>query len=479
MKFVKLQVIIISVLMLFPVASSAKNIDLSTLPDRDSVQLTIYNAEDLTLVRETRQISIREGANRLQFSWANTRIDPTSVQLRFLSHPGKMVLSNTTYPHDKPQMLYWNINSRIATLATIEISYFTSGISWQADYTALMNDSGDTMKLEHFVTVSNHSGEDYAHAEIRLVLGEINLVERVNELVREADYRKEDIQLRRKVKKIQMARQMLSKSAGQYSMPAPVMADIMEQEKEINKESLSEYYIFSIEGKESIANGWSKRLRSSRATDIAIDTTYRYRPREYGDQLVRILSFNNNRKSSLGESPLPQGNMQIYQHTRLGSLKYIAGVNFKYVSIGEKVELNTGANPQIFFKLVNLKNWRDNIWMYYRKGKLYRRVDDGHIKIDHNATVAGWNDHSIYMQQLKNFTDRPVKVEIRRKIAGDALIKHDLNLKKYDFQTFELQTRLDPGEQQALLYEIQTRKGRNAKQKQIVLQHKQINYPVW
>ena len=31
----------------------ADNIDLSTVPQRDSVQLTIYNSEDITLVRET------------------------------------------------------------------------------------------------------------------------------------------------------------------------------------------------------------------------------------------------------------------------------------------------------------------------------------------------------------------------------------------------------------------------------------------
>ena len=30
----------------------AENVDLSTVPARDSVQLTIYNTEDLTLVRE-------------------------------------------------------------------------------------------------------------------------------------------------------------------------------------------------------------------------------------------------------------------------------------------------------------------------------------------------------------------------------------------------------------------------------------------
>ena len=38
-----------------------KNVDLSTVPDRDTVQLTIYNSEDLTLVRETRKVSFKKG----------------------------------------------------------------------------------------------------------------------------------------------------------------------------------------------------------------------------------------------------------------------------------------------------------------------------------------------------------------------------------------------------------------------------------
>ena len=465
--------------LLSPVLTSAKNIDLSTLPDRDAVQLTIYNAEDLTLVRETRQISIKKGRNLLQFSWANTRIDPTSVQLRFVSHPGQMVLGNTRYPHDKPQMLYWHIQSQTEALATVEISYFTSGISWQADYTAILNQSGNAMKLESFVTVTNHSGEDYSQAEIRLVLGEINLVESVNALVREADVRKEELSQRRQVKKMQLARQMLSKNSGQYYQPAPVLADAMDSEKAISKESISEYYIFSIEGRETVKNGWSKRLRSSQADAVAVDTVYRYRPREYGEQLVRVLQLHNNKDSKLGEAPLPQGTIQIYQDNKEGSLSYIAGLQFNYVAIGEKAELNTGVNPQLYFQLVNLKNWRDNIWMYYRKGKVYRRVGDGHMIVDHNATVAGWDEHRIYVQKLRNFTGKPVKVEIRRRVTGDAVIKSSLDMKKHDFQTFELQTALAPGEQQALLYEMLIKKGRNARQNQIVLQKKPIAYPVW
>ena len=92
-------------------AARAENVDLSTVPTRNTVQLTIYNSEDLTLVRETRKVSFKSGANPLQFSWANTLIDPTSVELRFLTHRDKLTLLDTTFPHAKPQMLYWNVRA--------------------------------------------------------------------------------------------------------------------------------------------------------------------------------------------------------------------------------------------------------------------------------------------------------------------------------------------------------------------------------
>ena len=39
-------------------------VDLVTLPKRDTVQLTIYNSADLTLVRETRQLTLPHGGLR-------------------------------------------------------------------------------------------------------------------------------------------------------------------------------------------------------------------------------------------------------------------------------------------------------------------------------------------------------------------------------------------------------------------------------
>ena len=89
---------------------------------------------------------------------------------------------DTTFPHDKPQMLYWNVQSEIDGEATVEITYFTSGISWSADYVCIADPDETKMGFEGFVRVSNNSGEEYENAQVRLVVGKINLVEKIAQL---------------------------------------------------------------------------------------------------------------------------------------------------------------------------------------------------------------------------------------------------------------------------------------------------------
>ncbi len=72
------------------VSTAFAKVDLATLPERESTQLTIYNSADLTLVRESRPLTVKEGENRLQFSWANTLIDPTSLEMLPKAHADKI-----------------------------------------------------------------------------------------------------------------------------------------------------------------------------------------------------------------------------------------------------------------------------------------------------------------------------------------------------------------------------------------------------
>src|SRR3990172_4608419 len=325
----------------------ARNVDLSTVPARDTVQLTIYNSEDLTLVRETRKVSFKPGANPLQFSWANTLIDPTSVELRFLTDADKLDVLDTTFPHDKPQMLYWNVQSEIDGEAVIEITYFTSGISWSADYVCVANREETEMSFEGFVRVANNSGEEYEEAQIRLVVGKINLVEKIAQLAQ-----------------IPMERVAEMEEKDRSDRRREVLKEAMEKPKEIIKEGLSEYFIYTIEGTETIPSGWSKRMRSFQGTTVPFKIEYRYREPEYGSQLVRMYLLTNDEESKLGTTPLPDGVVRVFRDNGRDGLSFLVAQPIKYVPIGDKIELNLGPDPEVIFELVKLRAWRDNIWMH-------------------------------------------------------------------------------------------------------------------
>src|SRR5438552_684452 len=157
-------------LLLIPLSALGR-INVVTLPGRDSVQLTIYNSVDLTLVKETRLLTFRKGLNRLEFSWANTLIDPTSVEFRALTHADAVDVLDVSFPPRVANTLEWRINIDFAGEVQVEIRYFTSGISWSADYVAEANKAEKLMGLAGFVRVNNNSGEDYENAQVRLVVG--------------------------------------------------------------------------------------------------------------------------------------------------------------------------------------------------------------------------------------------------------------------------------------------------------------------
>src|SRR2546422_3834511 len=141
--------------------SAHARINVVTLPGRNSVQLTIYNSVDLTLVKETRRLTFRKGLNRLEFSWANTLIDPTSLEFRALSHADAVDLLDVSFPPRVTNTLEWRIHSEFAGEVEVEIRYFTSGISWSADYVAEADKAEKLMGLAGYVRVNNNNGDGY------------------------------------------------------------------------------------------------------------------------------------------------------------------------------------------------------------------------------------------------------------------------------------------------------------------------------
>jgi len=451
-------------------ALRAENVDLSTVPTRSTVQLTIYNSEDLTLVRETRKVSFKPGANPLQFSWANTLIDPTSVELRFLTHRDKLTLLDSTFPHAKPQMVYWNVQSELDGEAMIEISYFTSGISWSADYIGIADPDESQLKIDGFVRVNNNSGEEYEDAQVRLVVGRINLVQKIAELARISV---SEVSKLDEATRLSYRGEALRKEL-EVTNGVMVLADLgaakAKEPKEVAKEGLGEYFIYAIEGTETIHNGWAKRLRSLQADSVPLKIQYRYRPAEYGDQLVRMYLLTNNKESKLGTSPLPDGAVRLFRKNSRDGLSFLVAQAIKYIPIGDKIELKLGPDPEVIFELVKLKTWRDDIWMQINGGNAYQRVDQPGVRIEINSSVAGWDDHTLFAQRVRNYTKKPIDLEIRRSFGGHVIFRSDLAARNHDFQTVQFTASVKPGEKANLQYEIVQRQGYNAKQNNVTIE---------
>jgi hypothetical protein len=323
----------------------AKNIDLVTLPGRERVRLTIYNSEDLTLVTESRSVTLKTGANQLQFSWAGTLIDPTSVRIRPLAHNDEIEVVDTVYSGQKPNSLIWNIDSEIEGQVLLEVSYFTSGLTWQMDYVAIANSEETKMDFRGYVRVFNNSGEEYDNAEIRLIVGKINLVEKIAKLA---------LQLGIKTESEQESRiEELKSHAAKDSLRD--MLDLSgaildSRKKNIVKEGLSEYFVFAISGTETIRNGWSKRMESVNSKNTEFDIVYRMRAHQYGARPVRFFIWSNDEEHELGESPLPNGLVRIFRKNESDGLSYLGQQKLNYVPVRAAIEVNLGPDDLVVYK---------------------------------------------------------------------------------------------------------------------------------
>jgi hypothetical protein len=252
--------------------------------------------------------------------------------------------------------------------------------------------------------------------------------------------------------------------------PAPELAaSAPAQPKDIVKQGLSEYFIYTIEGTETIPNGWSKRMRSLEPAAVPLDIEYRYRLPEYGDRLVRMYLMRNDKESSLGTTPLPDGMVRVFRRTGHGTLSFLVAQSIQYIPIGDKIELNLGVDPEVIFELVKLDVWRDAIWMQVHGADVFRRVDDGAIKIEPNSSVAGWDEHTLYAQRTRNYTDKPIKLEVRRTLPGHIVFRSKLDAILHDYQTVEYHATVDVGAERDLLYEVIQSQGHNQKQDNVTI----------
>lgn len=422
--------------------SSHAKVDLVSLPTRDRVQITIYNSADLTLAREQRMLTLRQGLNELQFSWANTLIDPTSLEMTAQNTSGKVDVNALIFPPRVKDVGLWQIDSSEAGQVPVEISYLTSGLSWRAFYLGTLTSDEKAMRLEGYVLVTNNSGEDYENAKVRLIVGQVHMIDQIATLAQQQyPYGHPGVGVvggrgeweSRRANKMEM-KSLMAVAEASYDMAAPAA-------KEIMKEGLSEYFLYTIEGTETIPHGWSKRLPSFEAAAVPVVNLYKFEEERYGNQVVRFLNFKNDSAHQLGLTPIPGGTIKVFRTIdEQKHLSYEGQSTFKYIPIEEDVELNLGAVETVIVEPVLMKFKTDN------------------YQFDREGNVVRWDETRGFKVKVNNTRSVPVKVEIRRNFyMTNWKVQSEGDYGTYDkidADTIQYTLELNPGEKKEFHYTV-------------------------
>jgi hypothetical protein len=296
----------------------------------------------------------------------------------------KIDIADLTYPPRVRNLGLWNIESTFRGKAPVEITYLTSGLSWRAFYMGTLTKNEKTMRLQGYVRVTNNSGEDYENAQTRLIVGKVHILDRIADLARRQYPYGRPGEIVTMLKDSRRARPMMVKE----EMEKLAYDAALAKPKEIKKEGLSEYFLYTIEGTETIPTTWSKRLISFDIEGVPVVNLYKYEEKRYGPSVIRFLSFKNDEAHNLGQTPIPGGMLKVYRGVdNEQHLAYVGQSSFKYIPVDEDVELNLGPvevknTRHIPVRVEIQRNFNTTYWSLKKGGRFddFKKVDKDTVK---------------------------------------------------------------------------------------------------
>ncbi|MBM2839865.1 MAG: hypothetical protein HW412_393 [Bacteroidetes bacterium] len=312
----------------------------------------------------------------------------------------------------KPQLEWLVANNKEGSHKT-EISYLAGQLSWTCNYVALLDKNDTKLDLTGWVTLTNNSGTAFKNAGLKLVAGDVNIVQNRFDGMR-------------------MAKGMEVSDAS-----AP----------QFKQSDLFEYKLYSLQRRTDLNNNETKQIELTSARNVTSKkvfiydgmadqwrmyyNNYSYRSGgNFGQQsnpkVGVFVTFRNDEKSGLG-MPLPKGKVRVYKRDDEGKEQFIGEDEIDHTAKDEELKLYlgnafdiVGERAQMDFKsfaagriveetveikvrnhkkesvevLVYEHPWRWSQWEILKSNKEWEKVDQSTLKFpvkiskDGEATVS-------------------------------------------------------------------------------------------
>ncbi|MCW1923301.1 DUF4139 domain-containing protein [Luteolibacter arcticus] len=309
--------------------------------------------------------------------------------------------------------LGWQIQSAADAKFDAQLSYLSNGFSWEADYNLVAPEKSDTVTLTGWVTVNNQSGTGFNQARIKLVAGEVNIV-----------------QPNVPVDSSRMAMRLKSMSDA-----APAV-----QEK-----AFDDFHLYTLQRPLTIRDKETKQVEFLRAPEVKAMKKYVYdaasmrffgggpqtqpiQGQEFPKDVAIYWEFKNEEANGLGV-PLPAGRVRFYRSDdQDGNLEFVGENDIDHTPRNENVSVYTGNA----FDLVG-----------ERKITNFQRDDR-----------AEWMKETVEVT-VKNRSKEPKEIVVREHLWRWLEWKlEDVSMEsvKKDAQTIEFTVKLAPDEEKKVTY---------------------------
>ncbi|MGD9899193.1 MAG: DUF4139 domain-containing protein [Calditrichaceae bacterium] len=200
--------------------------------------------------------------------------------------------------------LVWKVNSESKGDKKTLLSYLSSGLDWQADYVAKLNENDTEVMLASWVTINNTSGKAYKNARLKLMAGDINLV------------------------------------SDRRAYPERSMVKMMARDADafVEKEFF-EYHLYSLQRLTDLEQNQIKQIQLFPETKSNVQKIYRVD--SAGEISVSVfVILKNSKENNLGFA-LPAGTIRLYKADG-NELEFVGENRIKHTPKDEKLEIEVG-----------------------------------------------------------------------------------------------------------------------------------------
>ena len=455
----------------------------TTPADDEGVEVTIYN-QNFGVVREKRNVDVKDKVGTIQFTDVASQIDGTSVQFKSLTDPLATVLeqnyeydlvsadklldkyidkqltvltkdgsrySGTLLSFDGNQLvirqegektgivmvqrgdnvkdiqfgalpeglitkptLVWKLATEKLGRQLIEVAYQTAGLSWQADYNAILNPNDTKLDLGGWVTINNQSGAMYKDAKLKLIAGDVRRAQ---------------------------APQAFTGRA--MSKLAAIAGGEGFEEK-----AFFEYHLYTLGRPATVAQNQTKQIELLKAADVPVKKVFLYdgAPQyrfygglnsdanygnEEGNKKVNvIIEVKNSKENNLG-MPLPKGKMRLYKRDEAdGSLEFIGEDEIDHTPKDETIKLHIGDAFDVVGE---------------------RKRTDFHVDAGSHVITESFEIH------IRNHKTEPVEVLVKETLYrwnNWEITESNQKWTKYDANTIHFPVKVDKDGEQVITYTV-------------------------